>query len=65
MYNTVPGAATGIILAGATAIWLGPIFLICAAFAIFGAILAIKRIIPISNSVKKSRDNKRTLKLQN
>lgn len=63
--NTIPAAATGIVITGATFAFNGwaLIFIFCAFFALIGAICAIKRTFPIPVFVKTARNNKRFKKL--
>jgi len=65
MYNPIPPGGTGIILAatGITVGWMTGLFYICAIFALIGAILAIKRILPVPKFLQKRRAQKIAKKL--
>ena len=59
----VPAAATGvIILAGPS--WLAITFAFCAAFALIGAIFALKRTLPVPSFIRHFRTKRTDAKLK-
>lgn len=63
--NTIPAAATGIILTAIVPSWMTVLFIFCATFAIIGAVCAVKRTLPVPAFIKTARANRMTQKLKN
>jgi len=63
--NTIPAAATGIILTAMAPSWTVALFIFCATFALIGAVCALKRTLPVPAFIKTARANKTALKLKN